>query len=442
VTSRPAVLLAYLAARRRRFADRTALEAWQARRLVATLDHARRAFPHYRDVSRSSLDAFPVMDKATMLARFADLNDRGLDLRTCLDLARAAEARRDFTASVGGVSIGLSSGTSGRQGVFLTSPAERARWAGEMLAKALPDGLRRPSRVALVLRAGGPLYESVGSSRVRFRFFDLARPTVDHLPGLATFDPTILAGPPHVLRVLADACASGDLPIGPARVFSIAEVLEPHEQLAIEGGFGTRVDQIYQATEGFLGISCRVGRLHLNEDLLVIEREPVSGTERFVPVVTDLFRTTQAVIRMRLNDLLLASDEPCPCGSPMQVVKEVQGRTDDLLELPLRDSPGHLRPFFPDFVRGAVLSAPDVEDFDVVQTASGELQLAVTPPDAFGGAARALGAAIAADGLVPPAIIRADPQPRGPLEKRRRVRRALPYPDGSPAPVEQPVPPR
>ena len=36
------------------------------------------------------------------------------------------------------------------------TPAEQARWAGVMLANALPS-LREPARVALVLRSGGDL---------------------------------------------------------------------------------------------------------------------------------------------------------------------------------------------------------------------------------------------------------------------------------------------
>ena len=173
------------------------------------LARARTRYPFYADVPPGGLDAFPVMTKSVMVERFADLNDRGLQLDRCLALARAAEADRDFTASADGVAIGLSSGTSGRQSVFLTSPRERSRWAGEILAKVLPQGLRVGARVALVLRAGGPLYESVGSGRVAFRFFDLARPAREHVPGMAAFAPTVLAAPPHVLRVLAQAHAAG-----------------------------------------------------------------------------------------------------------------------------------------------------------------------------------------------------------------------------------------
>lgn len=437
---RAAVLAAYLRARHRRFADRAALEAWQAARLRTVLAQAPTRYPFYRGLEPRRLADLPVIDKSVVVEHFTALNDRGLELADCLAVARAAEARRDFSATLAGVSVGLSSGTSGRQSVFLTSPSERVAWAGNILARALPRGLLGGARVALVLRAGGPLYESVGSGRVAFHFFDLARPPEEHLAGLAAFAPTVLAAPPHVLRVVAQARAAGELVIAPERVFSVAEVLDPHDRAAIAAGLGVRVDEIYQATEGFLGISCVHGRLHLNEDLLVVEREPLDETgRRFTPVVTDLFRTSQAVLRLRLDDVLLAADQACPCGSPTVVLEAVAGRADDRLLLPHAGT-ARLEPFYADFVRGAVLAAPGVADFQVVQVDPGTVRLAVEPAAAWPGAAAGLTAAIAAAGLTAPRVEASALSGRAPLEKLRRVRREFPEP--RPGGVAPPVPPR
>lgn len=415
------MLAAYLDTRRLRLADRAAIEERQARRLRIVLDRARRRFPFYAGVT-ADLSSFPVMTKATMLENFAALNDRGLGLQECLDVAREAEARRDFTASLRGACVGLSSGTSGRQGVFLTTAAERRRWAGAMAAKALPEGIRHGARVALFLRAGGPLYESVGSGRIAFRYFDLADPPEAHLAPLTAFAPTILVAPPSALRWLATQRRAGRLRIAPGRVFSAAEVLDPHDEQEVAASFERRVDQIYQATEGFLGISCREGRLHLNEDLLVVERVPV-GPDRFIPVITDLYRTTQAMIRMRLDDVLVAGPEGCLCGAATTVIERVEGRADDVLVLPfLAGGPG-TGLFFADFVRGAVLGAPGVQDFRVAQTGLTTLELATLPADAAVHAAAALDARIRKAGLRPPVIISVPFTPPEPGVKLRRVRR-------------------
>ena len=367
------------------------------------------------------LDAFPVLDRAAWLEGFAGLNDRGLSLQECLDAARAAEAGRRFDTCIDGVSVGLSTGTSGRQGAFLTSPAERARWAGSILARALPDGLRAGARVALVLRAGGPLYAAVEKGSVRFRFVDLYASLERQCAELEAFDPTVLAAPPVLLDLLATRRSAGRLRIRPSAVYSIADVLDPDVAGRIAEGFGRPVDQVYQATEGFLGITCGSGRLHLNEDLLVVETVPV-GPGRVVPVVTDLYRRTQAIVRYRLDDVLVLAQGPCPCGSVMLGVERVEGRSDDVLRLARQD--GTSGPCFADLVRGAVLGTSGVRDFRLDQDAPDRLALAVDPLDAWPAAAAGLTAALVAAGFVAPRIASLEFTPPDPTAKRRRVSRS------------------
>lgn len=442
---RARVLWHYLAARRRvapgHFHDRAALEAHQLRLLRRVLAAAPRRYAYYRglglgDAGRpAELADLPVLDKPDVLRHFAGLNRRGLSLADCLAAARAAETGRDFTTTLGGLSVGLSSGTSGQQTAFLTSAAERDRWAGEVLARALPRGLLAGARVTLVLRAGGPLYESVDGGRVSFSFVDLALPPDRLVASVVEARPTVLVAPPSVLRMVAREW--GGRP-APERVLSAAEVLEPADAAEIAAGLGVRVDQVYQAAEGFLGMSCREGTLHLAEDLVLVEREPGgdgrnrrgdAADGRFVPVVTDLVRSSQAVLRRRLGDVLVPGT--CDCGDVRLAVREIVGRSDDALLLPRADDPAMRAPFYPDFVRAAVLASPGVADFRVVQEADdaggtdGQLvRLAVEPSETFDAAAASLRDRIARAGLVPPTIVPMAFEPHDRLRKLRRVRRA------------------
>lgn len=425
--SRARVVWHYARARRRTFADRAALEMWQERHLRRVLRLAPQRYAYYAGTTPRVLADLPVVDKADVLARFADLNVRAVGLDECLAAARAAERGRDFGTTLRGLSVGLSSGTTGRQTAFLTSAAERDRWAGEVLARTLPDGLLAGARVTLVLRAGGPLYESVDGGRVSFRFVDLALDEDRLLDEIRAADPTVLVAPPSVLVAVARA----GLGLRPRRVLSVAEVLDPHDAAVVEGALGVRVDQVYQAAEGFLGASCRHGRLHLAEDLVVVEREDAGGG-RFVPVVTDLFRSSQAVLRRRVGDVLVPDEDPCPCGSPMLAVREIVGRSDDVLWLPRAGATASaLGSFHPDFVRAAVLAVPDVDDFRVEQTATDVLRLAVEPATAFDAARRSLERALADAGLAVPSVVPGEVEPRDPLVKRRRVRRHPAVPAGT-----------
>ena len=190
----------------------------------------------------------------------------------------------------------------------------------------------RPTRIALCLRADNRLYGDVGKAGpFRFLFVSLDMPAPERFERLRAFAPDVLVAP---TQVLADLARRVKGPWSLRRLFYGAEPMGEAERGWIAAELGVRPDPIYQATEGFLGAACRLGVLHLNEDVLIIEREPVPGTTRFLPIVTDLRRTTQPMIRVRLPDLLEPLDTPCPCGSPRTAVQPVEGRLEDIWRWP------------------------------------------------------------------------------------------------------------
>jgi putative adenylate-forming enzyme len=349
-----------------RFADRAALLRFQERRLERFLRRTLPQAPFYRSWAGRPLTELPIVNKATILGDFAAFNTRGVTLDRALDAALQAERSRDFRPSLDGLTVGLSSGTSGTRGVFLVSPGERARWAGVLLARALSAGslrhlldVRRPPlRVAFFLRANSNLYETVASRRLDFAYHDLLAPLDGHQERLNARPPDILVAPPTVLRRLAETAATGALQIAPRQVLSVAEVLEPDDERAIAAAFGVPVRQVYQCAEGFLGASCPAGRVHLNEELLHVEPEWLdAGRRRFQPIVTDFSRTTQLVVRYRLDDVLRLAEGPCPCGRHTLSLESIEGRADDVLWASPADAEAPLSPVFPDVLRQAFARA-------------------------------------------------------------------------------------
>lgn len=326
----------------------------QERRLSRFLQDVLPRAPFYRPFAGRSLDELPVVDKAMVLGDFAAFNTRGVTLDQASSVALAAERSRDFAPTVGDLTVGLSSGTSGRRGVFLVSAEERAIWAGAMLARVLSrrslarmlDLRRPPLRIAFFLRANSNLYRTVASRRLDFVFHDLTAPFEQHVERLDRHPPDLLIAPPTVLRRLAEATTAR-----PAQVISVAEVLEADDEQAITRAFGVPVQQIYQATEGWLGTSCDSGRIHLEEERVHVEPEWLDA-DRFVPIVTDFSRTTQLVVRHRLDDVLRVASDPCPCGQPSLALDAIEGRADDVLWAASAHD-GAPRPVFPDTVRRA-----------------------------------------------------------------------------------------
>lgn len=323
------------------------------------------------------LRTLPLLDKETMMSHFDELNTAGIRKEEAFRLAWQAEETRDFTPQIGDVTVGLSSGTSNNRGLFLVSKEERERWAGTILAKLLPRGITNRERVAFFLRANSNLYTSVRQRWITFAYYDLLDELSAHVERLNRQQPTILVAPPAVLSFLSEEKKRGRLNIAPIKVISVADVLDDRDRQKIEEQFGKPVHQVYQCTEGFLAATCPHGTLHLNEDIVHIEREWIDKESgRFVPIVTDFCRKTQPIIRYRLNDVLVLADKPCPCGSAMTAIDRVEGRCDDILYLKDAGSDRY-RAVFPDFIRRAIWQAGDeILHYQVVQQAPDRIVVA------------------------------------------------------------------
>jgi len=358
------IVMQYAAARRRAaMRDRARLERWQESRIVRHVKRVRAESSFYRElwqgIDTADWRRFPEIDKRAMMEHFDALNTAGIRREEAMDLALQAERTRDFTPEIGGLTIGMSSGTSGNRGLFLVSRRERLAWTGTILERVLPGSLLNRHNIAFFLRADSNLYGSVRSKRVVFEFYDLLHPLQKHVAALNAQQPTILAAPPSMLRLLAGERRAGRLKIEPAHLVAMAEVLDPLDRQVIEETFGRKIHQVYQCTEGFLGASCSHGTLHLNEDVVHIEKDYIDAERGvFVPIVTDFVRFAQPIIRYRLGDLLTERRTPCPCGSPFTAIERIEGRSDDLFVLPSRTGNGFVT-LFPDFVSRAIIAASE-----------------------------------------------------------------------------------
>ncbi len=413
-------------------------QASRAKRIVAyAAQHSTFYRTHWSGHDLNNWRELPTVDKKVMMENFDFFNTRGIRRDEAMAFALQAEQSRDFAPSLNGLTVGLSSGTSGHRGLFVASPAEQAGWAGIILSRALHRLGRY--RVAFFLRSNSNLYEQTNGAMIQFRYFDLMMPPGEIVSALNTFHPHIIVGPPSLLGLLAEARASGLLRISPERLISVAEVLEPQDKEQLVSLFNAPVHQIYQCTEGLLAVSCVEGSLHIQEDLVAIQFEPLPDLQnlgdpvglhdRLAPIVTDLWRTTQPIIRYRLNDVLQLDPNPCRCGSGFRVIHAIEGRCDDVCYFEAED--GGTRQFFPDTIRRMILLAsPHVEDYQAFQEHLGHLRvhLVASPGESFDQVAEAVRnnvRVIVAQYHCRPAqvVIEHGLVPVAPRAKRRRVQR-------------------
>ena len=302
--------------------SRADLERRQAR-LWRRMSSTIRRTPALAHLAGRPLAKFPLVTPQAIRADFARWNTLGL---TLAEAEAGAEANERGAAGEvrPGVAVGYSTGSTGRRGLFVSTSQERGAYLGHALARLLPTRmLLGPLRIALCLRADNRLYSDVEQAgRVRFRFFGLEPDRA----ALEAFDPHVLIGASHVLADLARAGSA----VRPERLFYGAEAMGERERVWIAAKLGSRPDPIYQATEGFLGCACRRGTLHLNEDVLAVELASTPAPGCFQPIVTDLRRTSQPMVRVLLDDLVEPLEAPCPCGSPRRAVRPLAGRVQDL----------------------------------------------------------------------------------------------------------------
>jgi putative adenylate-forming enzyme len=270
------------------------------------------------------------MTKAEMIAHFDEINTAGLHQESLFESHVAQEKQGQMDLYEGKYSVGLSSGTSGTRLVTVLSPSERWQYASLLFARSgIPERVRQP-RVLFTLRVNNPAFmetRALGVTLVYMDYTSTADAMIDVINSRAL---NILAGPPSLLRLLA---RQRDQLVHPVEgLISYAEVLDDHCREELQQKFEAPVAEIYQGAEGFIASTCRNGRLHLNEDVVLVETLSMADTVGNAQnvLVTDLYRTTQPFLRYSLNDILEIDDQPCGCGSVFRVVKRIHGRADDV----------------------------------------------------------------------------------------------------------------
>lgn len=128
--------------------------------------------------------------------------------------------------------------------------------------------------------------------------------------------------------------------IRPRLVFSHAEMLEEGTRALVRSVFGGEAFETYGSSEFVrLGWECpeHVG-YHMDADGFVIEfledGEHVSPGERGEIFVTSLDSYAMPLLRYRIGDYGVPSEDECPCGRGLPLMKHIEGRADDFIRLP------------------------------------------------------------------------------------------------------------
>ncbi len=211
------------------------------------------------------------------------------------------------------------------------------------------------------------------------RIFSIFTPLPQLVDQLNEFQPLWLNTYPTMLTLLAKEQLAGRLNIRPVIVVSSGETLGLPERRQMESAWGTTVWDLYVTSEtGYIGFQCRQGQMHVSADWLILE--PVDEQDRPVPpgepsravLVTHLANRVQPIIRYKMSDSVTVSPDPCPCRSPLPVIR-IEGRTDEILTLPT--AAGRTIDLLPAALRTVMETMPGLYRWQIIQTAPTQLDV-------------------------------------------------------------------
>lgn len=116
-----------------------------------------------------------------------------------------------------------------------------------------------------------------------------------------------------------------------------------------------------------VGYVCEHQRLCFPKHLYWMEKVWVDDEKiRFIPVMTTLTRKSNILIRFRLNQIFMESDNPCECEANMWVIEKNISTADEILYLPHLYEKQSL-PIFLDQIEGFFRQFSSIQAFQIVQ---------------------------------------------------------------------------
>ncbi|MBX6391828.1 MAG: phenylacetate--CoA ligase family protein [Burkholderiales bacterium] len=152
--------------------------------------------------------------------------------------------------------------------------------------------------------------------------------------------PKMLFGYPSSLALVAQRAIERGIDLtrqGIKVAFATAERLYPYERDWIERGFGCPVANGYGGRDsGFIAHQCPHGGLHITAEDMIVEivdeqGRPLPPGEPGEVLITHLHSHDFPFIRFKNGDIAALDDTPCLCGRGLPLIKEIQGRSLDLL---------------------------------------------------------------------------------------------------------------
>lgn len=194
--------------------------------------------------------------------------------------------------------------------------------------------------------------------------------------------PRLIMGYPSAIHVVARYINETGRRVPAGAIITTSETVTDDFRAEAEKAFECKLFDQYGAVEGTHFVSqCAAGRYHVSPERGIIEildgDRPCAPGELGRVVVTGLENTLQPLLRYEIGDVAQwAVDQNCPCGRRMPILGGIEGRYEDMCELP--DGRRMLR--FDTVFKGVT----SITEAQVVQTSADRFVINVVPTADFG----------------------------------------------------------
>lgn len=275
----------------------------------------------------SDIERFPIMSKA-------DLKECGNDI-----VSRKFNPRFLKTAHTGGttglpIPLSRDLGSIGNEHAFVRRQFD---WAGIGLDDRYATMMWQ--RVADVsTKVSRPYIYDAAMKELILSTFHICNETVEvYAKAMKGHRVKALLAYPSAAYTLAKGCLDRNMKVPLKAVLTTAETLDPLRKETISQAFCCPVYDFYGSSERVCYIhTCPQGRYHIVSEYGLTELLPAAAPNEdcFRIIATGFWNMAMPLIRYDIGDLVIKSDEICPCGRKFDVIKRIIGREADVITTP------------------------------------------------------------------------------------------------------------
>ena len=156
------------------------------------------------------------------------------------------------------------------------------------------------------------------------------------------FNPKIIRNYASHMYTMAKLMEKNNIRYQGATVATTGSMLFPQYRKVIEQQFNCRVFDAYGGESTAVSFECEEHNgYHISDEDVIVEflkeGEQVVPDERGRIVFTNLDNFAMPVIRYDIKDIGTYTDESCPCGRGLSLMKSVEGRDSDIIMTPSGD---------------------------------------------------------------------------------------------------------